>query len=111
MIHLATGRDKKLTEQFIKDKNIADITDVLSMTVPGESAKVSDKIVPGFTDTSITNPSQGCWRRPGWCWSRRRAGWTGRGASGARRRSRPCAPAEHIYFGIIVIVPNSGGGN
>ena len=36
VIHLATGRDKKLTEQFIKDKNIADITDVLSMTVPGE---------------------------------------------------------------------------
>ena len=56
VIHLATGRDKKLTEQFIKDRNIADITDVLSMTVPGESAKVSDKIVPGFTDTSITNP-------------------------------------------------------
>ena len=56
VIHLATGRDKKLTEQFIKDKNIADITDVLSMTVPGESAKVSDKIVGGFTDTSVTNP-------------------------------------------------------
>lgn len=52
----ATGREKGLTEQFIKDKLIADITDVLSMTVPGESAKVSDKIVPGFTDTSITNP-------------------------------------------------------
>ena len=56
VIHLATGRDKKLTEQFIKDKNIADITDVLSMTVPGESVKVSDKIVGGFTDTSVTNP-------------------------------------------------------
>ena len=39
VIHLATGRDKKLTEQFIKDKNIADITDVLSMTVPGEDRK------------------------------------------------------------------------
>ena len=56
VIHLATGRDKGLTEQFIKDRNIADITDVLSMTVPGESAKVSDKIVGGFTDTSVTNP-------------------------------------------------------
>ena len=56
VVLLATGREKGLTEQFIKDKNIADITDVLSMTVPGESAKVSDKIVPGFTDTSITNP-------------------------------------------------------
>ena len=59
VIHLATGRDKKLTEQFIKDKNIAEITDVLSMTVPGESAKVSDKIVGGFTDTSVTNPYGG----------------------------------------------------
>ena len=56
VIHLATGREAKLTEQFIKDRNIADITDVLSMTVPGESAKVSDKIVGGFTDTSVTNP-------------------------------------------------------
>ena len=56
VIHLATGRDKGLTEQFIKDRNIADITDVLSMTVPGESVKVSDKIVGGFTDTSVTNP-------------------------------------------------------
>lgn len=56
VIHLATGREKGLTEQFIKDKNMADITDVLSMTVPGESAKVSDKIAGGFTDTSLTNP-------------------------------------------------------
>ena len=56
VIHLATGREKGLTEQFIKDRNIADITDVLSMTIPGESAKVSDKIVGGFTDTSVTNP-------------------------------------------------------
>ena len=56
VIHLATGREKGLTEQFIKDRNIADLNDVLSMTVPGESAKVSDKIVGGFTDTSVTNP-------------------------------------------------------
>ena len=56
VIHLATGREKGLTEQFIKDRNIAELTDVLSMTIPGESAKVSDKIVGGFTDTSVTNP-------------------------------------------------------
>ena len=56
VIHLATGREKGLTEQFIKDRNIAELTDVLSMTVPGESVKVSDKIVGGFTDTSVTNP-------------------------------------------------------
>ena len=56
VIHLATGREKALTETFIKDNNLVDITDVLSMTVPGESAKVSDKIAGGFTDTSLTNP-------------------------------------------------------
>ncbi len=56
VIHLATGREAGLTEQFIKDKNIADITDVLSMTIPGEDVKVGDKIAGGFTETSLTNP-------------------------------------------------------
>ena len=56
VIHLATGREAALTEQFIKGNMIADITDVLSMTVPGEEAIVSDKIAGGFTDTALTNP-------------------------------------------------------
>lgn len=56
VIHLATGREKALTETFIKDQNIVEITDVLSMTVPGESEKVGDKIAGGFTETSLTNP-------------------------------------------------------
>ena len=56
VIHLATGREAGLTEQFIKDKNIAEITDVLSMTVPGEDVTVADKLAGGFTDTALTNP-------------------------------------------------------
>ncbi len=56
VIHLATGREAQLTEQFIKDQAIADITDVLSMTVPGEDKLVSEKISGGFTETSLTNP-------------------------------------------------------
>lgn len=56
VIHLATGREAALTEQFIKGNLITDITDVLSMTVPGEEAVVSDKIAGGFTETSLTNP-------------------------------------------------------
>ena len=56
VIHLATGREAGLTEQFIKDNNIAEITDVLSMTVPGEDVTVADKIAGGFTETSLTNP-------------------------------------------------------
>ena len=56
VIHLATGREAALTEQFIKGNMIADITDVLSMAVPGETALVSEKIAGGFTETSLTNP-------------------------------------------------------
>ena len=56
VIHLATGRPAGLTEQFIKDQAIVEITDVLSMTVPGEDAIVADKISGGFTETSLTNP-------------------------------------------------------
>ena len=56
VVHLATGREAALTEQFIKGNLIADITDVLSMTVPGEDAVVGDKIAGGFTETSLTNP-------------------------------------------------------
>ena len=56
VVHLATGREAGLTEQFIKDNLITDITYVLSMTVPGEEAKVSDKIAGGFTETALTNP-------------------------------------------------------
>ena len=56
VIHLATGREAALTEQFIKGNLIADITDVLSMTVPGEDAVVSEKIAGGFTETALTNP-------------------------------------------------------
>lgn len=56
VIHLATGREAGLTEQFIKDHNIAEITDVLSMTVPGEDVTVGEKIIPGFTGNLTTNP-------------------------------------------------------
>ncbi|MFX3634606.1 MAG: carbohydrate ABC transporter substrate-binding protein [Candidatus Pristimantibacillus sp.] len=56
VIHLAVGQPKGLTETFVKDKNMTDLTDVLSMKVPGEEVTVSEKIIPGFTDTTITNP-------------------------------------------------------
>ena len=45
-----------IRDRFIKGNLIADITDVLSMQVPGEEAIVSDKIAGGFTETSLTNP-------------------------------------------------------
>ncbi|MEF2245139.1 MULTISPECIES: carbohydrate ABC transporter substrate-binding protein [unclassified Paenibacillus] len=56
VIHLAVGQPKGLTETFVKDNNMTDLTDVLSMTIPGEQSTVKDKLIPGFTETTITNP-------------------------------------------------------
>lgn len=56
VIMRSVGAESGLTETFIKDNNIVDLSDVLDMTVPGESAKVGDKILPGFVDNSITSP-------------------------------------------------------
>ncbi len=56
VIMRAVGSEQALTETFVKDNNVLDMTDVLEMTVPGEDKKVGDKILPGFTENSITNP-------------------------------------------------------
>ena len=56
VVHLATGRDAALTEALTKEKALLPLTDVLDMTVPGESVTVKDKIIPGFVDTLGTNP-------------------------------------------------------
>ena len=56
VIMRAVGAESALTETFIKDNNIVDMTDVLAMTVPGEEVTVGEKILPGFVDNSITNP-------------------------------------------------------
>lgn len=49
VIHCGVGREAGLTETFVKDKNIADISDVFT-------GELADKIIPGFLDTTITNP-------------------------------------------------------
>ncbi|NLB91505.1 MAG: carbohydrate ABC transporter substrate-binding protein [Clostridiales bacterium] len=56
VIHLATGRPAALTDTFIKDNAIEEISDVLLMNVPGEEITVGEKIIPGFLDTAMTNP-------------------------------------------------------
>ncbi len=56
VVHLGVGRPAALTETLIKEQAILDITDVLSMNVPGEDVTVSEKLIPGFTSTRITNP-------------------------------------------------------
>ncbi len=56
VIYLPEGRPSGLTEQFIKGNLMADISAVLDMKIPGEEAKVSDKIQPAFLETSKTMP-------------------------------------------------------
>ena len=56
VVHLATGRPAGLTEQLIKANGMHDLTNMLSLTIPGEDIKVSDKIAGGFTDNIICSP-------------------------------------------------------
>lgn len=56
LIYLSVGSEGNLTDTLIKEKALLDVTDVLDMDVPGEDVKVKDKIIPGFTETLITNP-------------------------------------------------------
>lgn len=56
IMYVSVGREGMMTETLIKEKAVMDITDLLEMEVPGESVTVGEKIIPGFTDTLITNP-------------------------------------------------------
>ena len=52
----AVGTEAALAETFIRDNNIEELTDVLSMKVPGEEKTVEEKIIPGFLDNTIVKP-------------------------------------------------------
>lgn len=56
VVHLAVGRPAALTETLIKENMLLDLTNMLNTTIPGENSTVKDKLIPGFTDTSVTNP-------------------------------------------------------
>lgn len=56
VVVLGQGRSAGLTETLIKDKGLEDLTDVLSMQVPGEEQTLKDKLVDGLIGTLGTNP-------------------------------------------------------
>ena len=56
VVHLALGRPAGLTEQLIKANALHDLTNMLATTIPGEATTPAEKIIPGFTATSATNP-------------------------------------------------------
>ena len=56
VVHLALGRPAGLTEQLVKANALHDLTNMLATTIPGEATTPAEKIIPGFTATSATNP-------------------------------------------------------
>ena len=56
VVLLAQSRPKALPETLIKDKALSDLSDVLGLKVPGEEKTVKDKLLPGFTESTSTNP-------------------------------------------------------
>ncbi|MBK0347744.1 carbohydrate ABC transporter substrate-binding protein [Aerococcaceae bacterium zg-ZJ1578] len=56
VVMLGLSRKKALPETLIKDHALADLTDVKDLMIPGEEGTVADKLLPGFTDSTSTNP-------------------------------------------------------
>lgn len=55
IIELGQGNESGLTETMLKDKAVENVTDVLDMTIPGESKTVKEKLVDGIIGL-YTNP-------------------------------------------------------
>lgn len=56
VVMLALGRKQALPETLIKEKALADLTDVFDMKVYGEDKKVSDKLLNGVLGSTVTDP-------------------------------------------------------
>lgn len=56
VVCVATGRAAGLTETMIKEEAIAELSGFEEMKIPGENAKVGDKLLDNFVDTAATNP-------------------------------------------------------
>lgn len=58
VIYNSVGQESALTETMIKEDMVMDITDVFSTKILGEEKTPAEKIVPGFTGNSTTNPKK-----------------------------------------------------
>lgn len=56
VVLLSVSREEALPETLIKEDGLENLSDVLDMQVYGEDQTVSEKMLPGFTDTLVTNP-------------------------------------------------------
>ncbi|MEG0564499.1 extracellular solute-binding protein, partial [Anaerorhabdus sp.] len=56
IIYLTVGGVGGLTDTLIKEKQIADISGLLDLDVPGESVKVKDKVLTSFVEGATASP-------------------------------------------------------
>ncbi len=56
VVMIAMGRKAGLTENFVKEQALEELTDVLAKTVPGESKTVGEKVEAGFINNGVTKP-------------------------------------------------------
>lgn len=56
VVMLAQNRPMALPETLIKENQLANLSDLLTMTIPGEDVTVEEKLLEGFTDSTSTNP-------------------------------------------------------
>jgi N-acetylglucosamine transport system substrate-binding protein len=56
IVELGQGRAEALPETLIKENAVEDVSDVLDMTIPGESGTVRDKLIDGIVGGLGTNP-------------------------------------------------------
>lgn len=56
LVFLGQGRAAGLTESFIREQSLEELSDVLDMQIPGEDVTVGDKLQEGMVDNLGTNP-------------------------------------------------------
>lgn len=56
VVMLALGRKNALPETLIKEKGLADLSDVFDKNVYGEDKKVSEKLLNGILGSTVTDP-------------------------------------------------------
>lgn len=55
-IYFASTNESGVAQALIKDKKLADLSDVFSQPALGESTPIKDKMLPGFLDNKLTVP-------------------------------------------------------
>lgn len=55
-IYFASTNESGVAQALIKDKKLADLSDVFNQPAPGESTSIKDKMLPGFLENKLTSP-------------------------------------------------------